>query len=177
MNEAIDSIVKSFSESDISEIAKYTLRFARNVTKNILDNNYKLLKDLVEISCEIRDEIETDKNIERNKEFYFGYWYAHENIGRRILEHYIVNEGINSIVIQNKDVQKLIKILIKNKAISKQDIIKHLRISLDKLDNLIYSDEIKELDLICETKIGNNIIYSLNRKGRKYYERRQLWIG
>lgn len=174
MSKIINNTIKSFSESDISKIREYTLKFAQNLIKNVLNNDYEQLKDLIKTSCEIRDEIETDKNIERNKEFYFGYWYAHENIGRRILEHYIVNEGINSIVIQNKDVQKLIKILIKNKAISKQDIIKHLRISLDKLDNLIYSDEIKELDLICETKIGNNIIYSLNRKGRKYYERRQL---
>ena len=172
MNEAIDSIVKSFSESDISEIAKYTLRFARNVTKNILDNNYKLLKDLVEISCEIRDEVEVDGNIERNKEFYFGYWYAYENIGRRILEYHIVNEGIGRVMNESEGIQKLTKMLAKNKVATKQDIRNYFQISSDKFDNFIHSNEIKELDLICEDRIGNNVIYSLNRKGRKYYGRR-----
>ncbi len=172
MSKIINNTIKSFSESDISKIREYTLKFAQNLIKNVLNNDYEQLKDLIKTSCEIRDEIETDKNIERNKEFYFGYWYAHENIGRRILEHYIVNEGIGRVMNESEGIQKLIKMLAKNKVATKQDIINYLQISSDKFDNFIHSNEIKELDLICEDRIGNNVIYSLNRKGRKYYGRR-----
>ncbi len=169
MKEKTKKIVNAFLKSDIFKIKEYTLKFAQNVTRNVLNDDCEQLKDLIKISCEIRDKIEVDEEIERNREFYFGYWYAYENIGRRILENYIVNECIDNIIKQNEDIQKLIKVLIANKAITKQEIVKHLGMNVNDFNDLICSNKVKALNLICEDRIGKNIIYSLNRKGRKIF--------
>lgn len=170
MKNWIKEVTRAFKDLEIFSIKKYTLRFAQQLTKSILNNDNKELKMLVEASCEIRDEIEFEKEIMRNKEFYFGYWYAYENIGRRILDFSETNNNINHIVATSNKLRNLIKFLGSKTAARQKDIAEHLNMMPDELANFMCNDFVKKADILSENKIGRNMIYSLNSKGKRYYD-------
>lgn len=170
MKEWINKIANSFIISDISTIKDYTLKFARKITKAILDNNNEELEELIDVSCEIRDNIEIEKKIDRNKEFYYGYWYAYENVANRIVEYKEVNENIDHLIDGNEKLRALVKFLGENKAAWQKDIAEHLDMKSNELANFMKTDYVKKVDILSRDEIGRNVIYSLNAKGRKYFK-------
>ena len=72
------------------------MKFAQKITKAILDDNKDDIEQLIDNSAEIRDNIELNGEVDRNKEFYYGYWYAYENIANRIVDNNDTNVNIQN---------------------------------------------------------------------------------
>lgn len=170
MKEWIKDVIQVFIKSDISTIKDYTLKFAKQLTRAILDNDNEELEQLIDASCEIRDNIEMDGEIDRNKEFYYGYWYAYENIANRIVDHNEANENIHQIIDSNEKLRTLVKFLGREKAARQKDIAEYLDMKSNELANFMQTDYMKKVDILSKDKVGRNVIYSLNAKGRKYFK-------
>lgn len=169
MKELMESIIKSFEKNEILKIKEHSLKFAQDITRTILKDNNDKLKQLIDQSCEIRDEIEFEEEIERTREFYFGYWYAYENISRRIFNYNTLNENIDLVLATNDRLRKMVKFLGEKKAARQKDISEYLGIDTNVLANFMNTETFRKLDIISKSRIGRNMIYSLNAKGRRYY--------
>lgn len=170
MEKWLEDTIQAFIQPDINNIKNCTLKFAQKITKAILDDDKDDIEQLIENSAEIRDNIELNEEVDRNKEFYYGYLYAYENIANQILDNDHTNENIHKIIESNKKLRSLVKFLGKEKAAKEKDIAKHLSLKPNELDNFMQTDYEKKSDILSKNKIGKNVIYSLNAKGRKYFK-------
>lgn len=170
MKKTSNGSIQAFVESDIDDVKNYTFKFAKEITKAILDDNEEEIEKLIGDSVEIRDNVEIKEKIERNKEFYYGYWYAYENIANRIFEHKYTNQNIQKIIESNENLRSLVKFLYKEKAAKQKDIAKFLEMKPNELANFMNTDYVQKADILSKNKIGRNVIYSLNAKGRRYFE-------
>lgn len=170
MSKWIKYLVKSFADSNIESIQELILEYYQRFIRSMLNSDYNEINKLVDISCEVRDNIEDDTSIERNKEFYFGYLYACEDIGRKIYRQSELNQNVNLLVETNEKLRKLVKFLGVEKAARQKDIAEHLEIKANELANFMDTEYVKKADILSKDTIGRNVIYSLNHKGRKYFE-------
>ena len=177
MKDIVDEIKKAFLESNINSIKENTLEFVKQVTKSILENREDELKSMIDVSCDIRDSIEMDLDMERNKEFYFGYLYAYENVLNNIFDHRKINDDIYKIIVANDKVKRLIEFLGKEKAARQKDIAEHLNMESNELANFMKTDYLNQANILSKNKVGRNVIYSLNARGRKYYQSHGNGIG
>ncbi len=160
----------AFLESEMTKIKENVLTFAAKITKAILNNSTEELEGYINASIDVRDEVEFHGPIARNREFYFGYWYAHENISRRLVEYSDTNKSIDYSVKNNDKLRKLIRYLNKAGAARQKDVAEHLQMKPNEFANFMNTDIVKQSDLINKDKIGRNVIYSLNAKAQKYIE-------
>lgn len=170
MEKWLEDTIQAFIQPDINNIKNCTLKFAQKITKAILDDDKNDIEQLIENSAEIRDNIELNEEVDRNKEFYYGYLYAYENIANQILDNDHTNENIHKIIESNEKLRSLVKFLGKEKAAKEKDIAKYLSLKANELDNFMQTDYVKKSDILSKNKIGKNVIYSLNAKGRKYFK-------
>ena len=168
MKKWLEGAIQAFIQSDMNNIKNYTLKFAQKITKAILDDNKDDIEQLIDNSAEIRDNIELNGEVDRNKEFYYGYWYAYENIANRIVDNNDTNVNIHKIIKSNEKLRRLVKFLGKEKAAKQKEIANHLSLKSNELASFMETDHVKESNIISKDKIGRNAIYSLNAKGRKY---------
>ncbi len=160
----------AFLESEVTRIKENVMAFAAKITKAILSNRTEELEDYINASIDVRDEVEFHGPIARNREFYFGYWYAHENLSRRLVEYNDTNKSIDYGIKNNDKLRKLIRYLDKAGAARQKDVAEHLQMKPNEFANFMNTDIVKQSDLINKDKIGRNVIYSLNAKARKYIE-------
>lgn len=170
MKKWLENTVEAFIKSDIKDIRNYTFKFARKITKAILNEDKNQIEQLIDDSAEIRDNIEFNEEVNRNKEFYYGYWYAYENIANRIFENNDTIENIDGIIESNEKLRILVKFLGKEKAARQKDIAEHLGLKSNELANFMETDYVKKADILSKNRIGRNVIYSLNSKGRQYFK-------
>ena len=164
-----EKLKESFISDDILSIGKASKYFARMVTKGLMDKNYDYIQKICLEISKLRDCIELDLDLKRDKNYYFGYIYAYENIARRLIEEFIKENDINIIVSQYPKVRKAIMFLGKNQFATQGQIANALKISASYLWNILNKDIIVEANIFVVKKIGRSKIYSLTERGRQYY--------
>jgi len=171
MKELFEQASQFFQNNELTKIREFSLWFAKSVTKNILRDDKKQLEELCDESCSMRDDIEFEQEVERNKEFYFGYCYAYENIARKIFREKAIDSRVEEAVFSEDRLRQIIRFLGKNNYARQNQIAEHLGITSNNLCNFFNRPSIKILGIFSTSKIGRNVVYSLNRAGKEYYER------
>lgn len=162
--------LKGFLNSDLGAIRECARNFAKIITTKIMKEEYSELKVLCKESVRMRDEIEFDKAVERTAEFYYGFWYAYENIARRLTQKDESDNQLDIVVAKNVKLRQMIKFLIDNPFAQHQEIAESLGISPSQLSTLIKKNNyFHELGIFNVQKIGRSLVYSLTNKGMSYY--------
>lgn len=160
-----------FSKNDICKIKELTFNFAKKVTRLILKNDMKALETMTTISADIREEIEFDESIKRDKSFYYGFWLAYEKIGKSYLEDSKTISDLEMVVSNEEKLRDIMKYLGKKNYAKQGEIAEHLKISQNALWNFLNKPSVKELNIFSVTKIGKYVMYSLNKKGMDFYNK------
>ena len=170
-----EEMIRVFKENDIDKIKQMVLQFAENITKEILLDNNENINKLLKDSCMIRDNIELDKDIERNKDFFFGYLYAIENIGTRIQDNKEIIKNIDSFINSNDNIPTIINYITKNQACIEETLLKDLNIDKDEFKSILLSESEHNIDMFTMNIIAKKRIVSLSSFTRKYIQNNKDW--
>lgn len=166
-----EKLKESFESNDISQIAKASKYFARIITQNLMEGNHGDTEGLCLESSRLRDILELNLDLERDKNYYFGYIYAYENIARKLSEEEIKSSNIDFIVSEYPKVREVIMYLGKNQFATQGEIAKSLNISPSYLWNILNKDAVLEANIFIAKKVGRSSIYSLSERGNYYYSK------
>ncbi|HHT98042.1 MAG TPA: hypothetical protein GXZ90_09150 [Clostridiales bacterium] len=174
MKRWFEDALQAFINSDMGSIKDYTLKFAQEITRALLNEEKYETEQLIDSSIEVRSKLQSKERIKKTKEFYYGYWYAYENIANRMIDYKDINDDIHTIIELNENLRILINFLGIEKAAKQKDIAECLGHNPNELANFMETDYVKRADVLTKNKVGRSVIYSLNAKGRKYFKDQKL---
>lgn len=172
MEEIFRGFQEAFKNNMTSEVIENSKKFAWLVTSKLMDNDMESLYEICKLSSNMRDNIEFDNPIIRDRGYYYGYWFAYENIARKLYSNTSLNLNVDIIIDQNPKLNEIIDYLYQQGYAHQNELANILDISASYLSNILNKEEIKNIGLFNTNKVGRNMIYSLNSKGREYYETR-----
>lgn len=171
MSEVLNKFKQAYIDNDLIKIVESSKKFAWFVTKHLVNNEIDELKELCLQSAIMRDDIEFEADIKKNKEYYYGYWFAYENLARRLIECTSYSNKIELIVNQYPKVREIIRFLYINNFAQQNEIASHIGVTPSHLWNILNKAEIKELNIFDINKVGRNVVYSLNSIGKSFYNK------
>ena len=133
----------------------------------------KNIEMLMDNSCFMRSDIEFAEPIKRTKEYYLGWCSAHENMGRRMLEHFNDRDNIEQAINKDNKLLKVIKYLKTKRAAREKEILEYMNMTAEEWYDFIEQDSVKKIDILSADKIGKNVVWSLNTHGRHYFNNRK----
>lgn len=164
------NFIKAFLNSEINAIREMTSKFAHLVTTAIMREEISNVKKLCDNSVLMREEIEFTKPIKRTEEFYLGYWYAYENIARRLSEKQTSDNRIEIALSGNAKLRKIVSYLATNPYANHKEIADFLDVSPSQLTTFFKKDNYFEnLKILSVDKVGRNLVYTLTEKGKHYF--------
>lgn len=170
MHARFKEAVESYANGNLEEIKDFSKWFAKTVTLNIMERDFTKLQELCKDAVLFRDEVEFAGRINKDKEYYFGYLFAYENIARKLSEDFQGDKKIAILLSTYEYLRKIVIYLGQNTFAQHGEIASYLGISPSHLSNIFKKHRIEEAKIITSEKVGRNVIYSLTPRGKQYYD-------
>lgn len=164
--------ISFFKDKNVYKVEEYAYDFGKQVTKNIVNQDIDSLKSLYKNSVLLREDVEFDEDIERGIPFYYGYCFAYENIAKLFIDETGLDLEIDKAISNEPRLGEIVRYLSNNNFAQQKEIAEYLKISSNNLCNYLNKDIIKNLKIFSTSKLGRNVIYSLNKRGRDYYNKK-----
>lgn len=162
--------VESYANGNLSEIKDFSKWFAKMVTVNIMERDFTKLQELCKYAVLFRDEVEFTDNINKGKEYFFGYFFAYENMARKLSEDFQSDQKIAILLSTYEYLKKIVIYLGRNTFAQHGELASCLGISASHLSNIFKKPQIEEANIFTSQKVGRNVIYSLTPRGKQYYD-------
>lgn len=168
-----DSFKEAIMNSKLSMIRDQAREFAQLITTKVMKGNYQEIKEITNRSVLMREALEFDMDIPKTREFYYGYWYAYENMGRRLADKAYSDQELEMNVASNLKLGSIITFLANNPYAQHKDLAEGLGISPSQLSTFFKkANYFDELEIFNIQKIGRNLVYSLTSRGSGYHAKK-----
>jgi hypothetical protein len=166
----LENGIAAFEENSASKMKEFTLTFSQYMKNGLLSKDYVKIKEACRKTSQLRDEIESI-GIRKNKEFYYGFICAQEDMARTLISNV---EELNMIQITLEANPKLKKIVLYINEIgfaTLTQLVDYLGDTTNNLWNYLNRKDIVNSNLLRKDKIGRNAVYTLTREAKQYCDK------